>query len=66
MFKSKKYHIFYEQKGNLSYAIFTYIILFNSLMYIVQNIKKSYDAKGFIFKYFGSKTAILTFLMELR
>ena len=56
MIDSKKYHIFYDKKGHLSFAIFKYFfVLFNSLMYILQNIKKSHDAKGFIFSIFWVK-----------
>ena len=34
-------------------------------MYILQNIKKSHDAKGFIFSIFWVKNRDLTFLIEL-
>ena len=56
MIDSKKYHIFYDKKGHLSYAIIKKLFVsFNSLMYILQNIEKSQDAKGFTFSKFWVK-----------
>ena len=56
MIDSKNYHIFDDKKGHLSYAIFKNLFVsFCSLMYIMQNIEKSQDAKGFTFSIFWVK-----------
>ena len=64
---SKKHHIFYDKKGHLPYAIFLIMfVIFNSLKYILQNIKKKHTMQRALFvQYFWSKTGILTFFMEL-
>ena len=53
---SKKYHIFYDKKVTSTTRFFKKkIVSFNSLMYIMQNIEKSQDTKGFTFSIFWVK-----------
>ena len=52
---SKKYHIFYDKKVTSPTRFLKIFVSFNSLMYIMQNIEKSQDAKGFTFSIFWVK-----------
>ena len=67
MINSKKYHIFYDLKGHLSYAIFNFFLYHLIVWCIFCKISKNHKMQSAsLFQYFGSKTEILTIFMELR
>ena len=67
MIDSKKYHIFYDKEGNVSLTIFKYFLYYLIVWCIFCKISKNHTMqRASIFKYFGSKSGILTFFMELR
>ena len=67
MIDSKKYHIFYDKKGHLSYAIFKNFLYHFIVWCILCKISKNHKMqRASLFQYFGPKTGILTIFMKLR
>ena len=67
MIDSKKYHIFYDKEGHVSLTIFKYFLYYLIIWCIFCKISKNHTMqRASFFQYFGSKSGILTFFMELR
>ena len=67
MIDSKKYHIFYNKKGTVSFVIFKYFLYYLIVWCVFYKISKNHTMqRASFFQYFGSNLEILTFFMESR